>query len=326
MTNYILRRLIGMIPVLFGITLISFFVIHLAPGKPTDVMTDLNPKVSQESRLKLAELYGFDKPVYEQYFVWLSRIVKLDFGASFLDGRRVADKIAERLPVTIGINLLSVILIFGAAIPIGVKGALHYGSIFDRVTTSAVFLMFSLPSFWVGLLAISFFGVQMGWLPVSGITSLDFASYSLWGKCVDIMRHLILPVVVTSIGGIAGISRYTRDRMIDVMNEDYIRTAVAKGLPKNKVISKHAVRNALMPVITIAGLMIPGLISGSVISETIFNIPGMGRLMVDAVFTRDYNLIMGELVIVTFLTLAGNFAADIVYALCDPRIKFGEKK
>lgn len=322
MKKYLLKRVAHIIIVFFGITIISFAVMHMAPGKPTDLVTQLNPKMDLEAREKLDRIFGFDKPLYVQYFTWLGRLMKFDLGRSFIDQRPVAEKIIERLPVTLTINLISIFLIFMIAIPAGVYTALKRNSLFDRAATVLVFIMFAAPAFWIAMILMSLFGLHLGWLPVSGITSIDFEYMDMGAKVMDIMRHLALPIFVTSLGGIAGISRYTRDRMIAVLHEEYIKTAYAKGLTERIVIYKHALRNALLPIITILGLMIPGLISGSVIIETVFNIPGMGRLMVEAVFARDYNVLMGELVFSAFLTLAGNLIADIAYTLADPRIRY----
>ena len=322
MLSYIIRRLTHIIPILLGITIISFTVIHLAPGKPTDLMVQLNPKVDFEAREKLNQIYGFDKPLHIQYISWLKRLARFDFGRSFIDNRPVIEKILERLPITILINVLAMTIIFLFSIPIGIKSAVKRGSIFDKTTTVFVFLGFAAPSFWLGLLLMFFFGVRLGILPVSGIVSLDFENYAFLDKVVDVLRHLILPVSVAAIGGLAGVSRYMRQSMLNVISQDYIRTARAKGLPERVVIYKHALRNALLPIITILGLSIPGLISGSVILETIFSIPGIGRLMVESVFMRDYNVIMAGLVISALLTLLGNLMADIAYVYADPRIRY----
>ncbi|MBL7158313.1 MAG: ABC transporter permease [Candidatus Omnitrophica bacterium] len=322
MLKYIIKRLLNMIPILFGITLISFAVIHMAPGKPTDLVTQLNPKVSMEAREKLNKIHGLDKPLYVQYLDWIKKIGRLDFGKSFADSRPVIDKIAERLPITLLINVLSIFIIFIVSIPVGIKSALRKGAPFDKISTVAVFIGFAIPSFWLALLLISFFGVHLGILPVSGIVSLDFEKLNLLQKIFDLSRHLILPVFVLSIGGIAGFSRYMRQSMLSVEHQDYIRTARAKGLPEKEVIYRHALKNALLPIITILGLSIPALLSGSVIVEKVFSIPGMGLLMFESVFMRDYNVIMGILIVSAFLTLLGNLLADIAYVYADPRIRY----
>ena len=311
-----------MVPVLLGITLISFAVIHLAPGKPTDLMLQLNPKVDFEAREKLDRIYGLDKPLPVQYFNWLKRLARFDFGRSFADARPVSEKILERLPVTVLINVLAIAVIFLFSIPIGIKSAVKRGSSFDRITTVLVFMGFAIPSFWLALILMSFFGVRLGLLPISGITALDFENFTLIRKILDVGHHLILPVSVASVGGVAGVSRYMRQSMIAAVSEDYIRTARAKGLSERTVIYKHALRNAMLPIITILGLSIPGLISGSVILETIFSIPGIGRLMVESVFARDYNVIMAGLFVSALLTLLGNLIADIAYVYADPRIRY----
>jgi peptide/nickel transport system permease protein len=233
----------------------------------------------------------------------------------------VKDKILERLPITITINLLSLGVILMVAIPIGIMSATRQYSLLDRFTTVFVFVGYSTPSFWLALLLIYLLGVQWGYLPISGIQSLDVTGLSAWDRLMDRAEHLILPVFVSAFGGLAGFSRYMRNNMLEVMRQDYIRTARAKGLPENQVIYKHALRNALMPVITILGLSVPGIIGGSVIMETVFGIPGMGQLLYQAVFSRDYNLAMGILVPAAVLTMLGNFLADIGYALADPRVR-----
>ncbi len=311
-----------MIPLLLGITLISFFVIHLAPGSPVLMQSEMNPHVTKEVRERLIRYYNLDKPLHVQYYLWLKRVVKLDFGRSFApDGRPVIDKIRERIPITLTINALSMLIIIMVSIPIGVYSAAKRGGLFDRVSTVFVFVGFAAPSFWIALLAMMLFGVKLGLLPISGIRSMAYPYLSFWGKVLDLSKHLFLPVVISAFGGLAGLTRYVRTSMVDVLGQDYIMVARAKGLPESKVYFKHALRCALLPVITILGLSVPGLIGGSVIFETIFGIPGMGQLFYGAVMARDYPLVMGILVIGAVLTLLGNLLADISYALADPRIR-----
>jgi len=310
-----------MIPLIFGITLITFTVIHLAPGGPVEVETEMSLKASAQARENLKKLYGLDKPLHVQYFDWLKRFVKLDFGISFVDGKKVFDKIKERIPVTLTINLLSLILIMAIAIPIGVLSATKQYSIFDKLTTVFVFLGFSTPTFWLALILMIIFGVSLGLLPISGIQSIDVSGMGFIDRLADWIKHLILPVGLSAFGGIAGLSRYSRSSMLEVIRQDYVRTARAKGLKESDVIIRHALRNALMPVVTILGLSVPGLIGGSVIFETIFAIPGMGQLFYASAMSRDYPTIMGILVIGAVLTLIGNLIADVSYALVDPRIR-----
>lgn len=318
----ITKRLIMMVPLLLGITLISFVVIHLAPGEPTDLQTQLNPEVSSELRERLRAQYDLDKPLIVQYGKWLGRLAHLDFGESFVQDRRpVAEKIAERLPVTIMINLLSIGLILLIAIPLGVLSAVKRNSLFDRFTTVFVFIGFATPSFWLALLLMDFFGVRLGLFPIAGLKSLGYEYLSFGRQIADVLHHLVLPVFVSAFGGLAGFSRYMRGNMLEVVRQDYILTARAKGLSEWVVVYRHALHNALLPVITILGLSVPGLIGGSVIFETIFAIPGMGKMFYDGVMMRDYPLIMGVLVIGAVLTLFGNLIADLAYAMADPRIR-----
>ncbi|MEW6214093.1 MAG: ABC transporter permease [Nitrospirota bacterium] len=321
MLSYITKRLLLMVPLLFGITLITFTVIHLAPGSPVEVQTEMSLKASAQARENLKKLYGLDKPLYIQYIEWLKRFVKLDFGKSFVDGRKVIDKILERIPITLIINILSLILILIIAIPIGILSATRQYSIFDKLSTVFVFVGFSTPTFWLALLLMILFGVNMGLLPISGIQSIDVSEMRPFERFLDWIKHLILPVGVSAFGGVAGLSRYSRSSMLEVIRQDYIRTAMAKGLAESKVVFKHALRNALMPIVTILGLSVPGLIGGGVIFETIFAIPGMGQLFYSSTMSRDYPTIMGILVIGAVLTLFGNLIADISYAMVDPRVR-----
>ncbi len=319
---YILKRLFLMIPVLFGITIISFAVMKAAPGDPTSLVTNLNPNMNKEAVERLRKFYGLDQPVHIQYLKWLKRIAMLDFGTSFAsDSRPVLDKILERIPITLLINVLSMILIMMVAIPLGVMSAVKQDSILDRGTTVFVFLGFAIPGFWLALLLMILFGVHLEWLPISGFRSLHYAELSTPAQVLDIAKHLILPVFVSAFGGLAGMSRYMRSNMLEVIRQDYITTARAKGLDERTVIYKHALRNALLPVITILGLSVPGLIGGSVIFETVFAIPGMGQLFYQAVMMRDYPTVMGILVIGAILTLVGNLIADVSYSVADPRIR-----
>ena len=324
MWTYTIKRLLLMVPLLVGITLVSFVVIHVVPGTPVEIQTTMNPKVSLEAQKRLRELYGLDKPLQVQYWDWLKRMALLDFGRSFSPDRRpVWDKIKERIGITISLNALSLLIILLVSIPIGVLAAVRPHSWFDRWTTLFVFFGFAMPTFWLALLLMMLFGVYLDWLPISGLTSLGFHQFTFWQKIQDLVAHITLPVLVAAFGGLAGMSRYMRGNMLEVIRQDYITTARAKGLPERVIIFKHALRNALLPVITMLGLAVPGLIGGSVIFETIFAIPGMGQLFFGAVMARDYPLVMGELVIGAFLTLLGNLLADVGYALVDPRIRTG---
>ncbi|MCX8021546.1 MAG: ABC transporter permease [Syntrophorhabdaceae bacterium] len=324
MLRYLLKRLFFMIPMLLGITLVSFLVIHLTPGEPGVLDVEMNPKVTKEVRERIRAFYGLDKPLHIQYWMWLKRIVKLDFGVSFSTDRRpVIDKIKERLPITIGINLISMFLIFVIGIPIGIYCARYKDTILDKGFTAFVFAGYAAPTFWVALLLMMFFGVYLDILPISGLKSFNYDEFTPFGKAMDLAKHLIMPIFISAFGGLAGISRYMKNSLLEVLRQEYITTAYAKGLPEHVVLKRHALRNALLPVITILGLSVPGLIGGSVIFESIFSIPGMGQLFYMSVMARDYPTIMGILVMGAFLTLLGNLLADIMYALADPRIRIG---
>ncbi len=320
----ILVKLAWVAVVLFGITVISFWVIHLAPGSPTDLQTTMNPLATPEAAERLNKLYGLDQPIYVQYGRWVSRIVRFDFGRSLSgDHRPVWDKIAERLPLTFGMNMVSLALTLLVTVPIGVASAYWQGGLFDRSMTVFVFIGFAVPGFWLALLLMIWLGIYWPVFPISGLTSLDYAMLSPAGKVWDITRHMVLPIFIYTFGSLAGMSRFMRSSMLEVLRQDYILTAKAKGLATRVVIFKHALRNALLPAITILGLSVPGLIGGSVIIESIFSLPGLGQLFYQGVMSRDYPLIMGNLVLGAVLTLAGNLLADAAYGLADPRIRAG---
>ncbi len=336
MLKYIIKRVLWMAPMLIGISLISFFIMHLAPGDITDNEASFNPATSSESRQKLRELYHLDKPIIVQYGLWLKRMAQFDFGNSFAshqkpvflgstdqDGNYTEGMIEEALPITLMINLLGLAITLTLAIPLGILAARKYQRWQDKSITLFNFVGFSIPGFWLSLLLMYWFGVANNWLPISGLHSLDYDSLDTWGKVKDSISHLIMPVVIPSITGLAGITLFVKNGMLDVLNQDYITTARAKGLSERTVVYTHALRNALLPLITIIGLSIPGLIGGSVIAETIFAIPGMGKLFYDAVLMRDFPVVMGVLTIGSALTLLGNLLADVAYAWADPRVRRG---
>ncbi|MGY1487846.1 ABC transporter permease [Methylobacillus pratensis] len=336
MLKYLLKRLFWMVPLLIGISLVSFLIIHLAPGDITTTEAGFDPKASEESRQKLRELYNLDKPVIVQYGLWLQRMVKLDFGTSFAshqrpvfwqtkdkDGNVTPGMIQEALPITLLINVLSLGLIIVIALPLGVVSALTQNRLPDRAITLFVFVGFAIPGFWLALLLMYWTGVINDWLPISGLHSQGAEHMHWLAYTWDALKHLALPVFISALSGLAGISLFVRNGMLDVLHQDYITTARAKGLPENTVVYGHALRNALLPLITIFGLSIPGLIGGSVIAESIFAIPGMGKLFYDAVLMRDFPVIMGILTIGSALTLLGNLLADLAYAWADPRVRRG---
>jgi peptide/nickel transport system permease protein len=321
---YLARRVAFLLPMLFGITLVSFALIHLAPGSPTELYTEMNPRAGSEFRERFEAYYGLDKPLPVQYVTWLGRVSHLDLGTSLSPDRRpVWDKIAERLPVTLLLNGLSLALIVVVSVPLGVLSAVGRGGHLDRVATALVFAGFSVPGFWLALLLMGWLGVDLRWLPVSGLASLGHETLSPLARAWDYCRHLVLPVTVSAVGGLAGLSRYVRGSMLEVLGQDFITAARSKGLSEAKVLWVHALRNSLLPVITLLGFWVPALIGGSVIFETIFAIPGMGQLFYQSVMARDYPVIQGMLLVGSALTLVGNLLADVAYGVADPRIRQG---
>lgn len=306
---------------LVGITVMTFGVMQLAPGGPIDLATDMSAKVSPEMQEKLKSLYGLDRPWYVQYGRWFGRIATLDFGESFKDGRPVLTKIAERIPATLLLNLCSMILIFLMAIPIGAISAYRQNTWVDRGLSVFVFIGFSMPTFWFALLLMILFGIVLGWFPVSGLRSLNFEELTHAGRVWDVAQHLVLPAITAAFTGLAFLSRYTRVTLLDVIRQDFVRAAKAKGLTDLRVFARHAFRNTLIPMVTLMGLMLPDLIGGAFIFETIFAYPGLGRLGMDAIMSRDYPVVMGLGTIVAFLTLLGNLLADIGLAAVDPRVR-----
>ncbi len=325
MKTLLLQKIIGRIPLLIGITFLSFAVIHLSPGSPADSAGGMEMKISAESREKLIMLYGLDKPLWIQYRDWVVKLVRLDLGTSYIDGQKVLTKISEAIPVTLLLQGTSLFFVLLLGIGIGLYTAQHKGRWQDKTLTILLTAAFSIPSFWLALVVMSFFGVSLRILPVSGLHSLFYEDKGFVFQTLDVAWHMVLPVFVTSLAGVAAMSRYMRSESLRILNEKFVLMARAKGASERQIIWKHVLRNALLPVITILGLSIPGLLGGSVLLESIFSIPGMGRLFYSAVFTRDYPTIMGILVLGAFLTLVGNLLADIAYMWADPRIRSGRK-
>lgn len=322
MLSYIIRRLLLIIPMLIGISLITLIMMHASPADPASIRYGLNPEVSGSARAQFRELYNLDKPVRTQFVLWLKRIVKLDFGNSFIDDVPVIRKIGERLPATLLLGIISMLVIYLIAIPLGVSSAVRPNTLYDKIMTVVVFVGYATPTFWFALLLIMFFGIHLGWFPISGMRPWYVEYYSFFDSFKDLMWRLVLPVAATSLVSLAGISRYMRSSMLEALHQDYIRTARAKGLRDTRVVYKHALKNALLPIVTIASMIIPSLIGGSFIIETIFAWPGMGRLGYEAIMNYDYPVVMGVGVIATFLTLLGLILADIMYAVVDPRIRY----
>lgn len=330
MKAYLIRRALLVIPTLLGITLISFFVMQLAPGSPISLRlmkmqgAMAGESVPEEVIERTRELYGLDKPIYMQYFSWVKRIATLDFGKSYKDQRPVMAKIGEAFPVTLQLNLISIFLIYLIAVPIGVFSAVRPGTKRDTIITIFLFILYSLPSFWVAMLLIFFLGNDeyVNWFPIYGINSLGADSLPWYQWLLDRLWHFVLPVFCLTYAGLAGLSRYARSGMIEVIRQDYIRTARAYGFSEGTVVFKYALRNSLIPIITLLGTLLPALLGGSVIIEQIFSIPGMGRLGFEAILSRDYPVVMGILTITALLTLVSLIISDLLYAIVDPRIRF----
>lgn len=322
LTSYIIRRIGQMLIILFGITIVSFTIMQLAPGDPVDIMAGRT--ATPEDKARIAAVYGFDQPIHVQYWRWLTRMLHGDFGTSFVTGQPVMKMILDRLPNTLYLNFVAMIVIYLFAIPIGVISALKQYSLFDHIVTTIAFLGRALPSFWFALLLIYYVGLKVDFIEFNGMKTwgIEFGKSPFWVVIVDRIKYLILPLTVLSFGGMAGITRYMRASMLEVIRQDYVRTARAKGLPERVVIFKHALRNALLPIITLLGFELPILFSGSVIIETIFSWPGIGLLSLRAVFQRDYAVVMAFNTIGATMTVLGTFLADILYVVVDPRIKY----
>ncbi|SMC22460.1 peptide/nickel transport system permease protein [Desulfacinum hydrothermale DSM 13146] len=330
MRAYVLKRLLQIVPTLLGITFITFCIIQLAPGNPAVLKLQMasqgemaDTAYAQQVIEQTKKLYGLDKPLPVQYLLWVKRVFTFDFGSSFKDHRRVWDKIAERLPITIQINVISIFLVYLIAIPFGIYSATHPETLTDKALTLFFFFLYSLPNFWVAVLLIMFLGGGEFWdlFPVYGIASVGAHTWPWWQQLLDRLWHLVLPVTCLTYGGLAYLSRLTRAELLEVIREDYVRTARAKGLSERVVIFKHAFRNALLPIVTLLAFLLPAMFGGSVIIESIFSIPGMGQLGFEAVLSRDYPVIMAITTLSALLTLVGLLLSDILYAVLDPRIQ-----
>jgi peptide/nickel transport system permease protein len=341
MGNYLIRRLLLLIPTFIGITLVAFLVMRLAPGDPAEMRVAGGLRgagegaISRDKRGDLDEAlaqwraqYGLDRPLHVQYAIWLKNLFTLNLGESFKDNQPVWSKIRERLPVTIKINLFSILLVYLIAIPLGIYSATRPNSLGDQLTTLAAFVLFAVPLVWAATMAIVFLcgGDFLYLFPPAGVTSLDYApEWTLWEKIKDQAWHLFLPVVLLSYDGFAGLSRYMRSSMLEVLGQDFVRVARAKGLSESVVILKHVLRNSLIPMVTILASILPELIGGSIIIETVFSIPGLGQLGYESVLSRDYPTVMALLTVTALVTLVGILLSDLLLSVVDPRIAFGKR-
>lgn len=307
-----------MLITLVGISVISWVVITQAPGSP--IALTMDPKVSPKVIEQMMKNYDLDKPIHQQYFLWLKKLFTGKL-YSFKDGRPVLEKIEERIWNTLLLNLVATIITFSLAIPLGIFSARRQYSFLDHLGTFGAYLGISAPTFWLAYLLI-LGTVELFGYPVLGMRSFVTEDFTTTELVLDRTWHLMLPSIILAIHSIAGLSRYTRSSMLEVIRQDYVRTARAKGIPEVEVYYKHALRNALLPIITIFGFLIPDLIGGAIIMETIFAWPGIGRLSYQAVLARDYPVVMTILTISAVLTLIGNFIADLLYGMADPRIRY----
>ncbi|WP_022669663.1 ABC transporter permease [Hippea alviniae] len=321
MLNFLVKKLFELIPTFIGITFIIFIIIHLAPGNPINAAGGFNPNVSAESLKNMEKIYHLNEPIYVQYWDWLKSFLSLNLGYSLVDGQSVAEKIAQRLPITLLINVITLILSLIISIPIGVVSAVKKDSLIDKFFTFFVFSGYAMPSFWLALLLMLLLSVHWHILPLSGLHSFN-AKAGTFAYYLDEAKHLVIPIFIGVFGSLAGFARYVRSGMIDVLDKDFIKLLFLRKIPTRKILYKHALKNALLPLITIMGLSIPSLIGGSVIIESIFAIPGMGQLFYFSAMARDYPTVMGILAISSILTLLGNLIADLTYALVDPRIRY----
>ena len=315
MVQFIVKRVLQAIPLLIGVSVIGFAMMHLAPGGPLAVYT-LNPTITAQDIERIKQVFGLDQPVYIQYLKWATGMFTGNWGNTFFGGRPVLDVILERLPATFLLMGSGMSLAVVIGMLIGILGAVRRYSIFDYLATTGAMVALSFPTFWFGLMAIFIFALKLGWLPSGGM-------YTLGGEedLLDLLRHLILPTVVLALVLVAQWSRYTRSSFLEVIHQDYIRTAKSKGLSAPRVLFRHAFPNALAPLIALAGIQLPWLFSGALVTETIFGWPGMGRLFVDSLTMKEYPVLMGMIMITAIAVILGNLLADVINALIDPRIR-----
>jgi peptide/nickel transport system permease protein len=325
MFTYAVRRLLIAVPTLLGITLVTFFVISLAPGDPARFQTRglMDPKVSERVYEELREYYGLDEPVHVRYVKWLGRLVQLDFGDSMASDRRpVIDKISERIWPTMSLALLSIVISLALSVPIGIYAAARQNRLFDTISGTILYALYSVPSYVMAVPLILYVGVKWDLLPFQGMHSDGYEALPWGEQLADTARHYVLITFCFSFGAWAYYSRFVRQNMLEVLRQDYVRTARAKGLSESRVILKHGFRNSLIPVVTLLGLILPEIIGGSVILEVMFNWPGMGRLFFESMLARDYPTIMALSFITACLVLLGTLLADLSYALVDPRVTY----
>lgn len=324
MIRFILKRIILAIPLLFGIATIIFIVIHIAPGDPMEMLTNQlqrhapDPQIIEAFRIK----YGLDQPIHVQYLKWLQNCLTGDLGESFRYHRPVTTLIAERIPFTLQLTILALLFDAVFGILLGILSAVKQYTITDKIVSVGSLVIYSVPGFWLALMLILIFSVNLGWLPLSQTRSLDYDLLSGVDQFKDRLMHLVLPVFVLGIASAASTARYLRSRLLEVLSEEFILAARARGIKEKAVIFSHALKNALIPIITIYGMSLPFLLGGSVLIESIFSWPGIGSLAIEAVQNRDYPLILATTMMGAILVVLGNLLADIMYAIVDPRVSY----
>jgi peptide/nickel transport system permease protein len=326
MISYLLRRLGLAALTLVLVTFLIYGLLRAMPGTPvTGDQANLDPskQLSPEAIERLNRLYGLDKPWYKAYFIWAGNLVRADLGVSYSrNNRPVLQLILDRIPATLLLSSTSLILTYLLSIPLGLWATAKSGTVAERSASTLLYMLYSLPAFVAALYLQLLFYVKLGWLPLFGMTSDNYETLTTAGKALDLLKHATLPIVCFTYGSLAYYSRFIRANMQEVVRQDYIRTARAKGVGPRAIIWKHAFRNTLIPLVTMMGLTLPGLLSGAVILEQIFVWPGMGRLFFESIGQRDYNVIMGLVLMFSVLTLAGQLLADILYAVVDPRVTY----
>jgi ABC-type dipeptide/oligopeptide/nickel transport system permease component len=331
--KYFLKRLLLTIPTLVGVSIIVFLLIHMIPGDPLDVM--LGDRVTEEARIAFAQRLGLDKPLYVQYWQWFTNAIQGDFGQSIRSNEQVYSEIISRLPATIELTIAALLIAIVFGIFFGVTAARYRNTIIDQSMIGLSLLGVSIPIFWLGMMMIFLFAVLLGWLPVSGRIAMGASMPDLTGfylldsllvgrtdLFIDSLKHLVMPAAALATVSLSLITRITRSSMLDVLGEDYVRTARAKGLPMRKVIYKHALKNAMIPVVTVIGLQFAKLMGGAILTEVVFSWPGIGRLLITGIAYRDYPMVQGIVFFVASAFILVNILVDLYYAYLDPRIRY----
>ncbi len=321
MSGYLVRRLLQAIPLLLVISVLVFLIVELAPGDAAQMYIDPNKGTDPAYIERVRVSLGLRQPVYVRYLGWLKETVSGDLGFSFRTRRPVALEVGDRLPNTLLLGLVSLTISFLIAVPIGIISALKRYTLLDYLLSTLALVGISVPIFWIALLLVQVFAIQLNWLPATGMRSVR-ETYTGWQANVDILRHMILPTITLSLAQISSWSRYQRSALLDILGQDYIRTARSKGLLERRVLAVHALRNSLIPMVTLIGISVPTVVAGAFITETIFSWPGIGRLGVDAVTGRDYPVIMAVTMLSALMIVIGNLLADLAYAWVDPRIRY----